>query len=225
MNIQKYQQLQHYINTQQFKKNLSQMEQKNIKQQSKYFITYQNILYRKNRRNLDQPTRVITEPEKETILFNMYSNPTAEHFYKEATMERTRKKYYWPSIYLDIIQYVQNCDASDNIQRSQEKQKERHDNQLPNKPVEFKIGDKVLLHHTKVEKQWSKKFDPKWNELFHIEEILGNGAYKLKLNNKILTKAAHEDRLKPYYHIALSSTSNIPQLGVQRILIQPDEIP
>ncbi|KAG9303798.1 hypothetical protein G9A89_018695 [Geosiphon pyriformis] len=44
---------------------------------------------------------------------------------------------------------------------SQEKQKERHDSQLPDKPVEFKIGDKVLLHHIKTEKQWSGKFDPK----------------------------------------------------------------
>ncbi|KAG9307304.1 hypothetical protein G9A89_017132 [Geosiphon pyriformis] len=76
---------------------------------------------------------------------------------------------------------------------SQEKQKKRHNNQLPDKPVEFKIGNKVLLYRTKAEKQWSGKFDPKWDGSFHIEEILGNGAYKLKLNNKILTKAAHRD--------------------------------
>ncbi|KAG9293081.1 hypothetical protein G9A89_016443 [Geosiphon pyriformis] len=88
-----------------------------------------------------------------------------------------------------------------------------HDNQLPNKPVEFKIGDKVLLHCTKVEKQWSKKFDPKWDGPFHIEEILGNGAYKLRLDNKILTKAVHGDQLKPYCDITLPSTNNIPQLG------------
>ncbi|KAG9295915.1 hypothetical protein G9A89_006654 [Geosiphon pyriformis] len=41
----------------------------------------------------------------------MHSNPTARHFHKEAIIERTRKKYYWPSMYPDIIQYVQNCDA------------------------------------------------------------------------------------------------------------------
>ncbi|KAG9302944.1 hypothetical protein G9A89_022361 [Geosiphon pyriformis] len=70
--------------------------------------------------------------------------------------------------------------AADNIQKLQEKQKKRHDNQLSDKPVEFKIGDKVLLYHTKVKKQWSGKFDPKWNGPFHIEEILENRAYKLK---------------------------------------------
>ncbi|KAG9287192.1 hypothetical protein G9A89_001600 [Geosiphon pyriformis] len=46
----------------------------------------------------NQPTRVITEPKKKTILFNMYSNLTAGHFYKEAIMKKTRNKYYWPSI-------------------------------------------------------------------------------------------------------------------------------
>ncbi|KAG9288694.1 hypothetical protein G9A89_004313 [Geosiphon pyriformis] len=51
--------------------------------------------------------------------------------------------------------------AADNIQKSQEKQKEQHDNQLSDKLVEFKIGDKVFLHCTKVEKQWNRKFDSK----------------------------------------------------------------
>ncbi|KAG9294191.1 hypothetical protein G9A89_021550 [Geosiphon pyriformis] len=59
--------------------------------------------YLSQKRNPDQPIRVITESEKETILFNMHSDLTAEHFHKEATMKRTRKRYYWPSMYPDII--------------------------------------------------------------------------------------------------------------------------
>ncbi|KAG9287916.1 hypothetical protein G9A89_017511 [Geosiphon pyriformis] len=109
--------------------------------------------------------------------------------------------------------------------KSQEKQKEKHNNQLPDKPVEFKIGDKIFLHCTKAEKQWSGKFNFKWDRPFHIEEILRNRTYKLRLDNKILTKAAHRDRLKPYHNIILSSISNIPQLEVQKILVQPEEIP
>ncbi|KAG9293357.1 hypothetical protein G9A89_007603 [Geosiphon pyriformis] len=70
--------------------------------------------------------------------------------------------------------------AADNIQKLQEKQKKRHNNQLSEKPVEFKIEDKVLLHHTKVKKQWSGKFDSKWDRLFHIKKILGNRTYKLR---------------------------------------------
>ncbi|KAG9290347.1 hypothetical protein G9A89_007078 [Geosiphon pyriformis] len=66
-----------------------------------------------------------------------------------------------------------------------------------------------------MEKQWNEKFDPKCDGPFHIEEIFGNRAYKLRWDNKILAKAAH----------VLSSTNNILQLEVQRILVQPDEIP
>ncbi|KAG9298895.1 hypothetical protein G9A89_015917 [Geosiphon pyriformis] len=92
-------------------------------------------------------------------------------------------------------------------------------------PVEIEIENKVFLHHTKAEKQWSGKFDLKWDRPFHIEEILGNGTYKLKWDNKILTKAAHGDQLKPYYQIVSSFTNNIPQLEVQQILVQPEKIP
>ncbi|KAG9286291.1 hypothetical protein G9A89_014277 [Geosiphon pyriformis] len=55
----------------------------------------------------------------------------------------------------DLIETLENKwqKTADNIQKLQKKQKERHNNQLPEKPVEFKIKDKVLLHHTKVEKQ------------------------------------------------------------------------
>ncbi|KAG9301106.1 hypothetical protein G9A89_012489 [Geosiphon pyriformis] len=47
------------------------------------------IHYKKGKNNGNANGLVITKPEKETILFNMHSNPTAEHFHKEATMERT----------------------------------------------------------------------------------------------------------------------------------------
>ncbi|KAG9287852.1 hypothetical protein G9A89_017447 [Geosiphon pyriformis] len=55
----------------------------------------------------------------------------------------------------DLIKTLENKwqKTADNFQKSQEKQKKRHNNQLPDKPVEFKIGDKVLLHRTKVKKQ------------------------------------------------------------------------
>ncbi|KAG9294260.1 hypothetical protein G9A89_021619 [Geosiphon pyriformis] len=144
------------------------------------------------------------------------TEPITEENFQRTLLRRT----------YDLIETLENKRrrTADNIQKSQEKQKERHDNQLSKKLVEFKIGDKVLLHHTKVEKQWNGKFDFKWNRPFHIEEILGNRAYKLRLNNKILTKAAHDDQLKQYHHMALSSISKILQLRVQRILIKPDEI-
>ncbi|KAG9302823.1 hypothetical protein G9A89_009600 [Geosiphon pyriformis] len=43
--------------------------------------------------------------------------------------------------------------AATHIEHSQAQQKERHDNKLPLVTNEFKIGNKVLLHRTKAEKQ------------------------------------------------------------------------
>ncbi|KAG9288542.1 hypothetical protein G9A89_006038 [Geosiphon pyriformis] len=74
---------------------------------------------------------------------------------------------------------------------------------MPPATNEFKVGNKVLLHRTKAEKQWSGKFEHKWDGPFYIHEILGNGSYKLRLDDKILAKVAHGDRLKPvsYTHL------------------------
>ncbi|KAG9305980.1 hypothetical protein G9A89_009304 [Geosiphon pyriformis] len=65
--------------------------------------------------------------------------------------------------------------------------------------LECLIGDQVLLHHTKAEKQWNEKFDPKWDGPFHIHKALGNGVYKLQLENRILKKVAHGNQLKIYH--------------------------
>ncbi|KAG9286146.1 hypothetical protein G9A89_010160 [Geosiphon pyriformis] len=81
------------------------------------------------------------------------TKPIAEKNFQRTLLKRT----------YNLIETLENTwqRTADNIQKLQEKQKERHNNQLPKKPVEFKIEDKILLHHTKVEKQWSEKFDPK----------------------------------------------------------------
>ncbi|KAG9292233.1 hypothetical protein G9A89_023953 [Geosiphon pyriformis] len=76
--------------------------------------------------------------------------------------------------------------------RSQSNPK-KHDDHLLEQPMKFKIEDQVLLHCTKAKKQWSEKFDPKWNGPFHIHKALGNKAYKLQLKDRILKKVAHEN--------------------------------
>ncbi|KAG9301617.1 hypothetical protein G9A89_016687 [Geosiphon pyriformis] len=114
--------------------------------------------------------------------------------------------------------------AANNISHAQERQKERHDKHLSEQSMEFKIGDQVLLHHTKAKKQWSGKFDPKWDGPFHIHKALGNRAYKLQLEDRILKKVAHGNRLK-IYHVKQESLSSVPQLGTQISLIRPEDIP
>ncbi|KAG9284273.1 hypothetical protein G9A89_002083 [Geosiphon pyriformis] len=114
--------------------------------------------------------------------------------------------------------------AATHIEYSQAQQKERHDNKLPPITNEFKVGNKVLLYRTKAEKQWSGKFENKWNGPFYIHEILGNGSYKLRLDDKILAKVAHGDRLK-HYHFRNNSEPLIPQIGIHSLLVKPEDIP
>ncbi|KAG9294188.1 hypothetical protein G9A89_021547 [Geosiphon pyriformis] len=51
--------------------------------------------------------------------------------------------------------------AATYIEHSQAQQKKRHDNKLPLIINKFKVENKVLLHRTKTEKQWSRKFENK----------------------------------------------------------------
>ncbi|KAG9292797.1 hypothetical protein G9A89_006358 [Geosiphon pyriformis] len=62
MNIQKYQQLQHYINTQQFKENLSQTEQKTRKRDN----IIQHAL-KSQQQNIFTKKQSWKEPERDTI--------------------------------------------------------------------------------------------------------------------------------------------------------------
>ncbi|KAG9293900.1 hypothetical protein G9A89_019238 [Geosiphon pyriformis] len=109
------------------------------------------------------------------------------------------------------------------IEHSQAQQKERHDDKLPSVINKFKIGNKVLLHRTKAEKQWSGKFENKWDRPFFIHKVLGNGSYKLRLDDKILAKVAHKDRLK-HYHSRNNPELLIPQIGTHSSLISPEDI-
>ncbi|KAG9286978.1 hypothetical protein G9A89_001216 [Geosiphon pyriformis] len=114
--------------------------------------------------------------------------------------------------------------AATHIEYFQAQQKERHNNKLPFIINEFKVENKVLLHRTKAEKQWSGKFENKWDGPFYIHKILDNRSYKLRLDDKILAKVVHEDKLK-HYHSRNNSETLIPQIGTHSLLINSENIP
>ncbi|KAG9297269.1 hypothetical protein G9A89_009951 [Geosiphon pyriformis] len=87
---------------------------------------------------------------------------------------------------------------------------------LPIITNEFKIRNKVLLHRTKAEKQW--------NGSFFIYEVLDNGSYKLRLDDKILAKVAHGDHLK-HYNSRNNPELLIPQISTHALLNKPEDIP
>src|SRR3954453_4392502 len=73
------------------------------------------------------------------------------------------------------------------IQKQQQKQKDRHDQHLK-KEVNFQIGDKVLLYDAKKEKQWTGKFDDKWKGPYYVHSVGRTGSYKIReISGQVLT--------------------------------------
>ncbi|KAG9297628.1 hypothetical protein G9A89_011143 [Geosiphon pyriformis] len=70
----------------------------------------------------------------------------------------------------------------------------------------------------------SGKFENKWDGLFFIHKVLGNGLYKLRLDDKILAKVAHGNCLK-HYHSRNNPEPLIPQIGTHSPLVNPEDIP
>ena len=95
-----------------------------------------------------------------------------------------------------LLLYYQN--AKNNIEKSQQKQKEYVDKQVHFE--EFEIGDKVWIQRKDIEYSCSAKFEDKRIELYIIQEKLENGAYKIGTKNgKILKGYYNSDRLAKYY--------------------------
>ena len=86
--------------------------------------------------------------------------------------------------------------AKENIEIAQEKQKQRHDQNLPQN--EYNTGDKVLVYRSRLDKQWSGKLEPKWDGPYTIHQKLNNGAYQLSDANGVHARYIHGNRLKPY---------------------------
>ena len=84
------------------------------------------------------------------------------------------------------------------IEKAQDRQKKYHDqNTHLIKPLE--IGDLVLLYRNVVESSWSAKMEPKWEGPYRIKDYKGT-TYRLKnLDNTLLPKTVHRNRIKPYH--------------------------
>jgi len=79
MNLDRYQHLYNYLETEQLPDDLSRDEQKQIMNQSQFFEIQHNLLYKQNRRNNNQPLRVIKWTEVEPVLYMMHKHPTGRY--------------------------------------------------------------------------------------------------------------------------------------------------
>ena len=156
--------------------------------------------YRITRHNTTKKTPFFMVYGREAILpIEEFKN--GKDFGKNAIIKRT----------YDLINLVdERIKALENIERSQEQQKNRHDIKIK-KEVKFEIGDKILLKDAAKEKQWSGKLSPKWKGPYYIHEIIGKGAYKLRtLEGKVLKNPYNIKHLKKYF----DRRDNIPLVYV-----------
>src|SRR5260364_123670 len=99
MNLDQYYNLYHYLDTDQFSNEFTDQEQKRLMTQAKYFEIRHHLLYKKNRRNLDRPLRVIKWTEVELVLYMMHKHPIAGHLKTNAMYYKISECYYWDQMY------------------------------------------------------------------------------------------------------------------------------
>lgn len=95
------------------------------------------------------------------------------------------------------LKIVKNI-ATKNIQKAQQKQKQQYDKKTQVR--EFRVGQYVLLHTTKVPQGLSPKLTSPWEGPFYVCKVGPNNTYKVRRcsNNKELKSFIHVNRLKPY---------------------------
>jgi len=94
MNLDRYQHLYNYLETEQLPDDLSRDEQKQIMNQSRFFEIRYNLLYKRNRRNNNQPLRVIKWTEVEPVLYMMHKHLTGRHLGMNAMYDKISERYY-----------------------------------------------------------------------------------------------------------------------------------
>ena len=86
--------------------------------------------------------------------------------------------------------------ARENIEKGQEQQKSRHER----KSTKLKIGDKILVHRTNLQTNFSAKLEEKWIGPYYIHDVLSCNVYKLRnLDGKLVKNVIHGNRLKLFH--------------------------
>ena len=103
--------------------------------------------------------------------------------------------------------------ATKNVQKAREHQKEQYDkkSEEPN----FRIGDLVLLHSTRVPQGLSPKLHPPWDGPFYIAAIGPNNTFILRRcsTHKQLKSPIHANRLKIYHNPDFRQSLNPPPVN------------
>lgn len=85
------------------------------------------------------------------------------------------------------------------IRKQQLKQKEYHDRTIV-KPIDYEIGDKVLVYDAAKHTSHTGKLNPKWKGPFYIHDKPYKGVYKLRtIEGNVIQTPINGSLLKSYY--------------------------
>ena len=101
-----YNQLYQYLSSLQFDLDISNTEKSRIQKEAKHYFIENNKLYR---RNQNKHQRVIKSDQKHLILYTLHDE---QGVYSgiSSTYNKIKERYYWPTMYNDIKNYIQTCD-------------------------------------------------------------------------------------------------------------------
>ena len=94
MDLIEYSQLINYLDTLNLPEELSVKDQQKFKNKAKHYIIKNEILYWRNKKDSEQPLKVIKSTEIEEVLFNNHSTTHTGHFGIETTYHRIIQNYY-----------------------------------------------------------------------------------------------------------------------------------
>jgi transposase InsO family protein len=109
MDTDTYNQIIEYLINHTFPQDWTSERRRRLRQQANHYIVQENILFKRDKGN--EPVRVILKDDVTKILYNMHSTPNAGHFGVKTTIDKTRRRYFWPTMNADIKSYIETCDA------------------------------------------------------------------------------------------------------------------
>src|SRR6185312_12770389 len=122
MNLNQYNQLYNYLESNKLPEEFTDYEKKQLINQTRYFEIRHNLLNKKNRKDPEHPLRVIKWTEVEPILYMMHKHPTAGHLGTDAMYYKIAEQYYWDQMYRDVQEYVKTCETCQKRQRGRRKE-------------------------------------------------------------------------------------------------------
>jgi Integrase zinc binding domain/Integrase core domain len=107
-----------YLLEQQTPQHFTSQQKQQLFNQSKNYSIENDLLYKKDNKNLNKFYRVIQKSELPALLYMMHNDPTSGHFSTDSMFTKIKARYYWPQYYEDIKEYVKSCDACQRRGRS-----------------------------------------------------------------------------------------------------------